>query len=100
MTKQDAIKYLLYMKHDVQAKSPMDIALDIAIEALKPAPIRTNADRIRQMTDEEIAEFLCFSDCTIAEKECPQWNNENCGGDCQKHFYEWLKQKVIEDADY
>ena len=35
MTKQDAIEYLLYMKHDVQAKSPMDIALDTAIEALK-----------------------------------------------------------------
>lgn len=41
MTKQDAIKYLLYMKHDVQAKSPMDIALDTAIEALSiPAAFR------------------------------------------------------------
>jgi rubrerythrin len=45
MTKKDAIEYLLYMKHDVQAKSPMDIALDTAIEALKQptieaAPVR------------------------------------------------------------
>lgn len=39
MTKQDAIKYLLYMKHDVQAKSPMDIALDTAIKALKQPTI-------------------------------------------------------------
>lgn len=39
MTKQDAIEYLLYMKHDVQAKSPMDIALDTAIEALKQPTI-------------------------------------------------------------
>jgi hypothetical protein len=39
MTKQDAIEYLLYMKHDVQAKSPMDIALDTAIEALKQSTI-------------------------------------------------------------
>lgn len=39
MTKQDAIEYLLYMKHDVQAKSPMDIALDAAIEALKQPTI-------------------------------------------------------------
>lgn len=39
MTKQDAIKYLLYMKHDVQAKSPMDIALDTAIESLKQPTI-------------------------------------------------------------
>ena len=39
MTKQDAIEYLLYMKHDVQAKSPMDIALDTAIEALRKPTI-------------------------------------------------------------
>lgn len=39
MTKQDAIEYLLYMKHDVQAKSPIDIALDTAIEALKQTAI-------------------------------------------------------------
>ena len=39
MTKQDAIEYLLYLKHDVQAKSPMDIALDTAIEVLKQPTI-------------------------------------------------------------
>ena len=39
MDKKDAIDYLLYMKHDVQAKSPMDIALDTAIEALKQPTI-------------------------------------------------------------
>lgn len=39
MTKKDAIEYLLCMKHDVQAKSPMDIALDTAIEALKQPTI-------------------------------------------------------------
>ena len=35
MTKQDAIEYLLYMKHDVQDGSPVDVAIDTAIEALK-----------------------------------------------------------------
>lgn len=39
MTKQDAIEYLLYMKHDVQVESPMDIAIDTAIEALKQSTI-------------------------------------------------------------
>ena len=60
MTKQDAIEYLLYLKHDVQAKSPMDIALDTAIEALKAAveQPKTNGDRIRQMTDDELSDFL------------------------------------------
>jgi hypothetical protein len=45
MTKQDAIEYLLYMKHDVQAKSPMDIALDTAIEALKQPTIEAEPVR-------------------------------------------------------
>lgn len=35
MDKKDAIDYLLYMKHDVLANSPYDVALDTAIEALK-----------------------------------------------------------------
>lgn len=49
MSNQDAIEYLLYMKHDVYMNSPMDIALDTAIEALKqPAinPIRHGQWRI------------------------------------------------------
>ena len=45
MTKQDAIEYLLYMKHDVQAKSPMDIALDTAIEALKQPTVEAEPVR-------------------------------------------------------
>ena len=45
MTKQDAIEYLLYMKHDVQAKSPMDIALDTAIEVLKQPTIEAEPVR-------------------------------------------------------
>ena len=31
MDKKDAIDYLLYMKHDVLANSPYDVALDTAI---------------------------------------------------------------------
>jgi hypothetical protein len=45
MTKQDAIEYLLYMKNDVQAKSPMDIALDTEIEALKQPTIEAEPVR-------------------------------------------------------
>lgn len=40
MLKQDAIEYLLYMKHNVEAKSPMDVALDTAIEALRQPTIQ------------------------------------------------------------
>lgn len=53
MTKQDAIEYLLYMKHDVYAKSPMDIALDTAIEALKQPTmdLRTPTEAALDMAD-------------------------------------------------
>lgn len=102
MTKQDAIEYLLYMKHNVQAKSPMDIALDIAIEALKPVPIRTNADRIRHMTDDDLGDFLInITNC------CGNYSSSN---DCESCYMfqrrdecdpcEWLRKDVDEDADY
>lgn len=35
MENKEAIEYLLYMKHNVIARSPMDIAIDTAIESLK-----------------------------------------------------------------
>lgn len=76
-------------------------ALNMAVNALSAeinAQPKTNGDRLRRMSDEQLAEFLCFSDCTTAEKECPQWDNEHCDGDCPKHFYEWLRQEVHEDA--
>ena len=54
-------------------------ALDMAIAALmeqegKDTYVPTNADRIRSMTDEELAKLLC---CTgwrmIEQKECLEW---------------------------
>lgn len=35
MENKEAIEYLIYMKHNVDARSPMDIAIDTAIESLK-----------------------------------------------------------------
>lgn len=58
MTKQDAIEYLLYMKHDVQAKSPMDIALDTAIEALKHPTIEPEVRRGRWIFHEQKSGYL------------------------------------------
>ena len=41
----------------------------------------TNADRIRAMSDEELAKLLC---CTgwrmIEQKECLEWLQQPCGG--------------------
>lgn len=45
MDKKDAIDYLLYMKHDVQAGSPVDVAIDTAIEVLKQSTVETEGRR-------------------------------------------------------
>ena len=49
---------------------------------------RSNADKIRTMTDEELAEW-------IAGAECPR---RNCmlADDCEACWLDWLKQEVAE----
>lgn len=49
----------------------------------------TNADRIRAMTDEELAELLCNGKNTFRCYVCPV---EQCDDKCEKHCMEWLKQ--------
>ena len=55
----------------------------------------TNADKLRSMTDEELAEWLdeCAG-CSICKKYPTQ-----CDIDCYSGHLEWLKQEVKEDAD-
>ena len=57
----------------------------------KPKPL-TNGDRIRQMTDEELAREFSDSICNIVE---------NCEKDisCYDCKMQWLKQEVSEDAE-
>lgn len=78
MTKQDAIEYLLYMKHDVQAKSPMDIALDTAIEALKQPTIEPEVRHGRMIEG--------------------RYPNENKCSECGKMFRDDI-QFIIQDDD-
>ena len=56
------------------------------------APPKSNADRIRQMTDEELADFLDGFLC-YQVGEC---RAEDI--DCQECCLKWLKQEVSEDA--
>lgn len=58
----------------------------------------TNGERIRQMTDEELAEIISFY---IECRDCP-CKDENgigagCKGDCQSGAFAWLKQEVPRD---
>ncbi len=52
--------------------------------------VQTNADRIRQMTDEELAKW-------IAHPKQPLYccfEFGNCGDDCSKCALKWLKEEV------
>ena len=58
----------------------------------------TNGDRIRQMTDEELAEFVSMKVCRIlrpsGEEYCPKGFYF---GKCDKCVVAWLKQEVDDD---
>lgn len=56
----------------------------------------TNADRIRQMTDEELAEMFDVDEvCSY----CVYHNNYDCHNRCYAGFLEWLKQEVKTDDE-
>ena len=67
----------------------------------------TNADRIRSMTDEELADFLChWDDCLTTEglgynteNVCGTWictapGGGDINGECQVCALAWLKQEA------
>ena len=69
-------------------------------EAEIAAPPKSNADRIRQMTDEEMFVFLNeITDCCFSNNDC-----DNCPMKYSDELYyrcnieAWLKQEVSEDA--
>ena len=53
---------------------------------------QTNADRIRAMTDEELAKLMNYVDCSC----CPVGDNCKIIA-CEKQLLEWLQQPAKED---
>ena len=54
----------------------------------------TNAQKIRAMSDEELAKFLYSGKfCDICEESCEECR---CNGDCESRLADWLKQPVEE----
>lgn len=60
---------------------------------------KTNADHIRSMSDEELAEWLdedlgcccyCSEDARLENE--PLLRGEKCDEQCEKHLLDWLKQ--------
>ena len=69
---------------------------EVACKDFERKPKLTNADRIRQMTDEELADWI-----TDGHDLCDLCQFSTCGPEsvCEKGVLEWLKQEVSEDAD-
>ena len=58
---------------------------------------RTNADRIRNMSDEELAEFLAYNAYC---EECYVEKDDSCcypGGTCKKKHLEWLQSEAEQE---
>lgn len=56
----------------------------------RPKP-QTNADRLRAMSDEELAEFLTTEDmCELICAPAPP----HCDGQCKKKMLDWLKKEA------
>ena len=54
----------------------------------------TNADRIRSMSDEELAEFLIKTDCCLAKSEHVDCSNQEECGVCEEMIRAWLQSEV------
>ena len=88
----------IYFEKDGRCRKFSD---DTAVSycVMGPCPEQTlpNADRIRAMSDEELAKFMANPCQCAVEPECDgYWE---CGNDsCLKHLLEWLQQPAEEDA--
>ena len=64
---------------------------DCGLFKLKPM---TNADRIRAMTDAELADaFAMISDCMSCNCRSAEDDCSIVDGTCQRQWLEWLKQE-------
>lgn len=57
---------------------------------------QSNADRIRSMTDEELAEYMGDVQTWGG---CPNHGARNCQEDCSKCWLDWLRQEASDAKD-
>ena len=60
--------------------------------------MENNADRIRTMTDEEMAEFLCGTDHYWDDGQCIVRIGNESMNDSTEDILEWLQSEVGEKA--
>ena len=82
----------------IRAKGGIDMSEYCVVAGWGKCPNKkkkqTNADRIRSMNDEELADFLRrYFSC---EYECPA-RLDYCYENCQEKVLDWLKQEVVDE---
>ena len=91
-------------------RCPMQVGYKVDECEFKDCPCRTepitNADRIRAMSDEEIAEYVCRNSINtlcdiICGGECNAISTLKRSGDwaCKEIVMKWLQQPVEEESD-
>lgn len=78
-------------KDYVDAMTHAVTALAICREHEEVKQPKTNGDRIRHLTDEELAEMLDIYD---VDEICCYCSNQPCNNKCYNGIIEWLKQEV------
>lgn len=75
--------------------APLPDNMEFIVQYRVPQP-KTNGDRIRSMSDEELAKFIApLASCPGCYAR--RVNIEDCGYDCKKAWLDWLKE-VTRDA--
>lgn len=94
MDYKEALSYWSEVRYSLLS-TRLKEAADVAFEVLQQmaGELKTNADRIRAMSDEELAEFLRWDICTKIRGD-----NRLCNGWCDECVSEWLQQPAEEDA--
>jgi CO dehydrogenase/acetyl-CoA synthase alpha subunit len=71
---------------------------EVAYSAIKSSEKQTNADKIRSMNDEELAEFLSENtNCDCCNIQCVDKLNCPSMSSCLFRFKEWLQSEVEND---
>ena len=81
--KKDKDTVIIYQKSDSKEHlSIMDKDYDLIHEFMMESKLKTNADRIRNMSDEELAEFLAYNayceECYVKKDDSCCYPNGTC----------------------
>lgn len=88
----------VYWKNHVCQKYTDEKSLSYCVEGPCPYETPSNADRIRDMSDEELAEFLCsFRSCDADNHPCNGCKAEPYCRTGHNGMIDWLRQPAEED---